>query len=494
MRQFAQQYESKYSNTAWINAESQKTIEESFKHLAAILKLELDHNNTMEAIVTKVYKHIETFCDPNASLIIFDNVTDLVEIRNSLPTASSIKSPPLIVMTANVPSEAYRNVQLKELHLAEALEVFQAFMKLSPSKLLEVKHLLEELALLVGCHPLALVISASHISRNKNTRYVAEELRDYIASVRDLSDKFANSQPKLEVATAYRNTLKALWELTLRRLKENEGADAALYLVRLLGYLDPENVEERELRRLCVCSYPLVDEDDGWAAFFRSHGDRAVCTGISQLERLSVLMPISRPGIGMDMENPRFRVHRLLQHFARRQDMMQIGIRRVFYYCLDLIPPFIYPGCLEYLETMMEKKLMTDEKLKQTCIAVAITAKDVFPSDMLARLISHFEIDGSSSDETEVLLLMAQLSNASDNESNDASSVMETMSLVLSLAENWIQPGYGPYLIQNCALKIILNALFTSPECLDEAGWPEVTFSCKNSCYVKPNVDTEFCF
>ena len=190
-------------------------------------------------------------------------------------------------------------------------------------------------------------------------------------------------------------------------------------------------------------------------------------------------MPISKSDMNTNKvnnkSNRRYRMHRLLQRLAREEDVEQIGIRRAFYHCIDYTPPFIYPGCLEYLQTMVKKSIPLDEKLKQMCIAVAITAKDSFPDDTLARLINHFVSVGGNSGETEVLLSLAQLhNNLSANGSDDGSSTVQTMCGVISLATNWIQSGYGSYLIQDCALKIIMNALYTSPESLDRACWPEV--------------------
>ena len=71
-------------------------------------------------------------------------------------------------------------------------------------------------------------------------------------------------------------------------------------------------------------------------------------------------------------------------------------------------------------------------------------------------------------------MAQAELSNSSKMQSDDASFTIKIISRVLSVAVNWVKPGYGPYLIQNCALKVILNTLYTSPECLDGVEWPKV--------------------
>ena len=257
------------------------------------------------------------------------------------------------------------------------------------------------------------------------------------------------------------------------RIKENEDSDAALYLLHVLGYIDPENVEEdEELKQLCLWDCPLVDDEDGFAMYFKNRGGRAVCDGIVQLQRLSILTSISTPD--MDTKNPRYRIRRLLQRFAREQDVTQSGIRRAFYHSVDYVPPFIYPGCLEYLQAMIGTPVVAvDEKLKQMCIAVAITARDAIPDDTLTRLISHFQTVGKNLEETDVLLQLAQLHN---NRRDDAASTIETISIVLSSVTNYTHPGYGTFLIQNCASKIILDALYTSPECLDVANiWSQVS-------------------
>ena len=174
-----------------------------------------------------------------------------------------------------------------------------------------------------------------------------------------------------------------------------------LSILRVLAYVNPEMVAESELEWLCTTDCPFEDENH-WTAF-RQDGSQIFNDALRKLNQLSILIPIPIAGMDKKIEPKFFRVHRLIQRFAQRQDEPQLlGFSRALYRCVDHRGNLMYAGCLEYLNSIMEKSGNVNEELKQMCAAFALKAYN--NGDKLASFIKYLEKAGGNSPETEILI------------------------------------------------------------------------------------------
>ena len=456
MRRFAQVYTSEYPNIGWINAESRATIGKSFEAIADMLKVEWNDKLELKYNVRKVYQHVAKHCGPNC-LFIFDNVADKKsEIHGYLPADQSIRNPPLIVMTANEPIRPFKSLQLEELTLEEALGVYRAsrFLNLGDERFSEVEKPLTELATLIGCHPLGIVISGSYFC-DKGTENLKEALDHYIKRFRELSEEFTATEPQVPARNPYKKNLQVLWQLTIERIQNGTHPNAMLSILRLLSYVDPEDVTKAELESLCLMPCPL--EDGKYWTAFHENGSRLFDAAFLQLVKLSILIPVQTTETARRYPHS-FRIHRVIQRFARLQDEEHSGFIRALYSSVDHKETLIYPGCLEYLNAIVEKRVTVDEKLKQICAAFALKASR--NEIEIASFIEYLKKDEEKSQETACLLVLVQLYKNYTRKKHDPAFAMESIWSVVGIAKDWIGPEYGRYLIQHCATFLFILMLF----------------------------------
>ena len=474
-----------YPNVAWINAQSETTMRKSFEGLADELRIEWKDSIDTKDLANRVYKHIDSHFGSD-SLFIFDNSTNIQQVHWYLPVDQSIKRPPLCVMTTNEPSkEGYQNLRLQELNESEALDLCKEFLELKNGDYLHVEQPLKRLVNLLGFLPLGLSIALPYVARSKRKiRNLYYEIEDYIVDVQKLSKTFTDPKPAVEGAVTYPKSLKAAWDLTVKLIKEEEERDAiaTLYLLRILAYVDPDNVAEKEVYELCLWKCPLIDNK---APFTKK--ERSIDYALEVLTRLSIVIPVGPLELSTEQtdsqldkrtgqtKNLRYRIHRLFQRFARHMDDSQVGLKQTLYHCLDFdpLPAFIFPGCLEYLENIIEEKIEVDEGLKQVCLAVGITVGNQFPDKLRTRLVDYFRNFTQNTDTTKTLLSLAEISGRCLEEAGKHCGI-QFIAEAMNVSTGGLQTKFESYLIQSCTTTVILMALYTSSVELENLPWTQV--------------------
>lgn len=222
------------SNVVWIDADGTNALESSFYKIAEYLEIPVKdlygNASNLKTIAAKVYR----FFANRKGLFVFDNVHDLNEMEDFLPTSlpSHMKKPTILItsqftnwgnnfITQNLGTFSKRAA---ERFIADNLtrECYQN------------KLVIEELASLVEFLPLALQQAVSYIQRNQIT------IGQYIHLFNENSKAVFTSSV---TGMLYKHTVFTTWNLALEKLR-NMKAKLPLHLIRIMSFLHGKFIQK----------------------------------------------------------------------------------------------------------------------------------------------------------------------------------------------------------------------------------------------------------
>ncbi|MDR3131797.1 MAG: ankyrin repeat domain-containing protein [Rickettsiales bacterium] len=316
-RKYAYEYRKDYDgNIIWINAETQGSLEESFKGLAEELNKRLLESPKISItekeskfIVEDVYRYFEDV----KGLFIFDNAEGYRNISKFLP--SSLNHRPYVLITSrDTKWEAGQKgkidvIELDVLDELEALEFFTKSLNIDNTlQYRKVEKLSEELQYL----PLALKQAVVYIhNKNEESRLrgdkrfeISNYLKEYQQNAGELLKKGV-----YENEDRYTKTVLTTWNITMTYISEEHGFEA-LNILEIMAYLDPDDVRVKEIFSKSIAD----DKEKLWNA-------------VKLLNRYSMIK--LREGI--------VNIHRLVQEVTRLKLQEQGREEEVLRKALELI-------------------------------------------------------------------------------------------------------------------------------------------------------------
>jgi hypothetical protein len=254
-RKYAYEYRKDYdSNVIWINAETQKDLEESFKRLARELSKGLPEDSKIsttekgiESIIENVYRYFEDV----KGLFIFDNAEGYKNISKFLPSSLNYK-PYVLITSRDTKWEIGQKVAMEVIKLdvfkkPEALEFVEKFLDINnASQDKEIEELAEELQYF----PLALKQAIAYI-RNKNKESKLRdsrrfEISDYLKEYQQHPEKLFK-EGVYENEDCYTKTIFTTWDVTIEAIKRKECGLEASNVLEIMAYLAPDDIRIKEI-------------------------------------------------------------------------------------------------------------------------------------------------------------------------------------------------------------------------------------------------------
>ncbi len=297
-RKYAYEYRKDYDgNVIWINAETRKDLEESFKRLARELSKRLPEDSKIsaaeegiESIIENVYRYFEDV----KSLFIFDNAEGYKNISKFLPSSLNYK-PYVLITSHDTKWEIGQKVAMEVIKLdvfkkPEALEFVEKFLDIdSVSQDEEIEELTEELKYF----PLALKQATAYI-RNKNKESKLRdsrrfEISDYLKEYQQHPEKLFK-EGVYENEDCYTKTIFTTWDVTIEAIKRKEFGIEALNILEIMVYLALDDICIKE-------TFPKSITDD----------KRKLWNAVKLLDRYSMI----------NLKKKIVNIHRLVQKVIR---------------------------------------------------------------------------------------------------------------------------------------------------------------------------------
>ncbi len=259
-----------YSAIFWIPSETDNTIGDFYKELAANLSIDI-RGLDLDNIQTLVHDKLAINYQNSKILLILDNVSNQDDIDNYLTKVYKELSPfliPHILITSRSQFWSEASIVLDVFTPEEALAFVRKY--LSFEKIATINQLTKELHFF----PLAIEQAATYIKKHTN---IDDYLKLYTAKQKDYLNKFPEDKNQ------YHETLWKTWNITVEKLSA-----VAKDLLFLSAYLDPDNI-------------PF--------AFFDHLSIEQRANGIEELRKYSFIL--------LTNHNHAFKIHRLLQEVIR---------------------------------------------------------------------------------------------------------------------------------------------------------------------------------
>lgn len=279
-RKYIYTYGEYFESIIWLNAETDKTLSDSFKSLAAdklgigIKNADKDQVKDIKVIVEDVYK----FFSDKLSLFVFDNAISYGNengIKYFLPDLSQNYNEPYILLTSQN-RKWPDDVKVLELNGLAENEAFTLISKafMNDNSESDVKELSKELDYV----PLAIQQAIAYIKvTDKSLRNVGKTF-----SIKNFLEKF-NREPKILLDykfddtsdSDYSKTILITWNVTFDAIKKREQGDTAIKILNNLadfGYNAPVNEMlsiEHDVEALghaleLLKQYSMITIDNGW--------------------------------------------------------------------------------------------------------------------------------------------------------------------------------------------------------------------------------------
>lgn len=278
-------------NVVWINAESEIALENSFRKLAELPKINIssvtvnEQRKSIEAIVHEIY----TFFSRRKVLFIFDNAENCEYFHNFLPLgfaspiAESQKPYTLITSREKYWDAEIEVVELLEMELEDAVELIKRGLKNTKTTEEDVTNL----ALTLQCFPLAMHQAIAYI-KNKQSRK-RYEIKEYLDDFK-VQTSILLDHPFKGIVNNYTKTTFTTWLMTIEKMKRSrQPGNLAVEIFNIIAYLSPELIKK---------------------SIFASLGD-------SHLVDPAIDMLINHCMINCDVNPNIIRVHRLVQEVTR---------------------------------------------------------------------------------------------------------------------------------------------------------------------------------
>ena len=331
-------YKDSYFNAAWIQAETDESCKESFFTLAEALGLKPVSGESGSKIAKRVFRHTGKHI-PSA-LFIYDNANKLKTtdgaaafgIEDYLP--SEIYShPPMVLITSQSTTEwimkGIESITVPQLTQAETIEYFCCRFQLSDTEVPNGdKDLLmaqiKELAECLQGFPPGLRLAAANIDYDPNHGSISKLRRDldnFVDSIKGSAEMgLIPASAGGRTTTDYSQTLRIVWDVTMKKLEAEECAVAALHLLRILAYCNPDFTRVEDLKVVFQAS----TISNGMAS---QGGDKFNLT-METLKKLALVRVYDKESWGVNWGSY-VRIQKTLQKLLREEDMDGWGLRSI---------------------------------------------------------------------------------------------------------------------------------------------------------------------
>ena len=334
-RKLADDYREFYENVAWIDAETEISVNASFLKIAKILNITHIDNTKGKELTELVYRHISEHVK-KPSLFIFDNASqlqtdgDVFGIFDFLPVQMT-KNPPVILLTSQ--STEWRRhgckvVDVIELSTEESLTLLVSRFDLSLTEIdkdQELQDLLQNLVARLNGYPLALGLAAAnilYIPGQGSLELLKQSLKKYLRCVDE--NKILEQRVSSQLATNYPHTLLKVWDIAMTHLGRRMHASEAKKLLSILAYCPQDYLLKIQVQRM----YEARSERFGVS--FPDENDASFDEALHELQTVG-LMRVEN----YDHEMSEVKVHRLVQTLARLGDAMDFAIQKLILYNVE---------------------------------------------------------------------------------------------------------------------------------------------------------------
>ena len=326
VRKFLELHEQEYPNVAWINAETEDSVMESFQNLAEDLRLPSNDKDGVK-IASKVYSHVGRHV-PSA-VFVFDNAIrmhtegDSFGIIKYLPKVKHTNQPLCLItsQTLDWKDQGIETLEVLELTQDESVQYLMTQFKLSKEDLKkdsELNTLIDEVYKCVDGYPLALQLAAANVRSVHKCNppcVLRQKLENFVAKVKEL-DKKSILDKHVDVGHVdYDRTLGIIWEITKERIDSLERSSDLLHLLYIVAYTDPYGTLSENLKEAYKASLGGDESNGSITSFYEAQ----------ELLRELVLIQTYK-----DVKAQwKTRMHRMIQNLVRHDDSEGTGLEYI---------------------------------------------------------------------------------------------------------------------------------------------------------------------
>lgn len=376
-RKYAVQYYKQYYNDViWINAESYKTLVESFCILAkGKLKIKTETAEGKERDIRYIVQDVYKYFRNEKILFIFDNAVQMgsAEKKNNgimgfLPQTCYVSKFYVLITSRNQRWHNIEKLSLSTFHEKEATELIKRELKITnKSQDREIKQLAETL----GYFPLALQQAIAYIKDERITGKfkIKNYLKGYKKYTRELLDfKFPDYS-----RDSYAKTTFTTWKATFDKVKQAEHSDKFLKILEIISYFTPSNISMKILE---VISYfapnNISMEILEITSYFVPNSIPIVIFSklVSDIEELGLAIELLKQHSLINSEKGLINVNTLVQQVVRIKLKEQGKEESVLGKALDLLKKLLQEGRFDEASKHAESVLdhaSAYEGLKKKC-------------------------------------------------------------------------------------------------------------------------------
>jgi hypothetical protein len=229
-------------NISWFSGENSATLHNSLLEFSKHVKL---YTNKFEKLSTiEILQQVRvSVVDALPWIVVVDNVQEEFEtLKEFVADIKNHTKAFVILTTRNQIIITNKSIDLKELNDADAWKFVEKKLGISTDESKRLCKLLQN-------HPLALEYATTYIQQMKRSQLQY----DVNAFEKDLSKrKVVLSECNLSPIN--QKSLGALYEMTLENFEKD-----SIYILRILSYLNPDNIDVTLLKDLALHSYPEID-------------------------------------------------------------------------------------------------------------------------------------------------------------------------------------------------------------------------------------------
>jgi hypothetical protein len=286
-------------NIAWMNAETQESLRESFIMLAKDLRIPTtekregkEQDRDIKSIVKDVYKYFTNVL----SLFIFDNAEKYKDISEFLPSSFSLspddKKHYVLITSRNQDWEVREEgkievIKLNDFTPEEAVKFIKNTLNIKND--LQNEHI-EKLARELQYFPLALRQAVTYIEETNKKRdcrgHKKIEISDYLKQYKK------DAQELLEFShesDRYAKTTFVTWKITLENIMQvGDHGKAAIEILKIMAYLAPDNIPIEGFISKLAFGEQIIDEERSWSAveLLNQYSMIKIVKGVSNIHRL----------------------------------------------------------------------------------------------------------------------------------------------------------------------------------------------------------------
>jgi hypothetical protein len=286
-------------NIAWMNAETQESLRESFIMLAKELKIPTtekrkgeEQDKDIKSIVKDVYKYFTNV----SSLFIFDNAEMYKDISGFLPSsfylAPDDKKPYVLITSRNQYWEVREEgkievIKLNEFTPEEAVKFIKNTLNIKND--LQNEHI-ENLARELQYFPLALRQAVTYVEETNKKHFCRGHKKFEISDYLKKHEK--DAQELLEFShesDRYAKTTFVTWKITLENIMQvGDQGKVAIEILEIMAYLAPDNIPIEGFFSKLAFDEQIIDEERCWSAveLLNQYSMINMVKGVSNIHRL----------------------------------------------------------------------------------------------------------------------------------------------------------------------------------------------------------------